>query len=79
MSAPSVLMLINTTGLQYDDRLRKESGSLQASGAAVEIVGLEYANRTGRSVVYDGIPARTIALRSRRWFPQSRGLVVKAD
>ena len=77
MSAPSVLMLINTTGLQYDDRLRKESGSLQASGAAVQIVGLEYANRAGQSVVYDGVRARTIALRSRRWFPQSRGLVVK--
>ena len=77
MSAPSVLMLINTTGLQYDDRLRKESGSLQAAGAAVQIVGLEYANRAGRSVVYDNVPARTIALGSRRWFAQSRGLVVK--
>jgi succinoglycan biosynthesis protein ExoL len=77
MSAPSVLMLINTTGLQYDDRLRKEAGSLQALGLAVSILALEYANRARQSLVYDGVPATTIRLRSRRWFPQSRGLVVK--
>jgi len=77
MSAPSVLMLINTTGLQYDDRLRKEAASLQALGAAVRIAGLEYANRAAQSTVYDGVPARTITLRSRRWFAQSRGLAVK--
>ena len=77
MSATSVLMVINTTGLEYDDRLRKEVGSLQASGARVSILGLEYANRAARSRVYEDVPAKTIRLRSRAWFPQGRGLVVK--
>lgn len=77
MSDIAVLMLINTTGLQYDDRLRKEAGSLQAVGARVAILALESANLAGRSVVYEGVPAKTVRLHSRRWFPQGRGVVVK--
>src|SRR5689334_21919868 len=74
----SILMVINTTGLQYDDRLRKEVGSLRSLGADVRILGLEYANRPGRRSVYDGqTAATTIALRSRGWFGQGHGLVVK--
>jgi len=74
---PSVLMVINTTGLAYDDRLRKEVGSLQALGIDVAILGVEYANRSARVSVYKDVPARTLRLRSRGWFPQGRGLAVK--
>src|SRR5712691_11728870 len=77
MSGMSVLMVINTTGLQYDDRLRKEVGSLQVLGLDVSILGLEYANRAARLVVYEGISATTVRLRSRGWFGQGRGLLVK--
>jgi glycosyltransferase involved in cell wall biosynthesis len=77
MNNLSVLMVINTTGLQYDDRLRKEVGSLRALGADVRILGLEYANTAGQRAVYDGVPATTIHLRSRGWFKQGRGLVAK--
>lgn len=73
----SVLMVINTTGLEYDDRLRKETGSLRALGREVRILALEYANRAARLRVYDGVEATTIQLRSRRWMPQGRGLVIK--
>jgi glycosyltransferase involved in cell wall biosynthesis len=73
----SVLMVINTTGLQYDDRLRKEAGSLQALGLDVSILGLEYANRPARLTVYEGVVATTIRLRSRGWFAQSHGVVAK--
>jgi len=73
----SVSMVINTTGLEYDDRLRKEVGSLKARGIDVAIVAIEYANTEGRRLVYDGVPATTFRLRSRTWFPRSRGVIVK--
>src|SRR3954467_8394458 len=75
MNNMSVLMVINTTGLQYDDRLRKEVGSLRSLGADVRILSLEYATRAGRHTVYEGIPATTVELRSRGWFTQGHGLV----
>jgi hypothetical protein len=77
MNNLSVLMVINTTGLQYDDRLRKEVGSLRSIGTDVRVLGLEYANTSGQRLVYDGVPATTIQLRSRGWFAQGRGLVAK--
>jgi glycosyltransferase involved in cell wall biosynthesis len=73
----TVLMVINTTGFQYDDRLRKEVASLQALGIDVNIVGLEYANVAADRPVYDNVPATAIRLASRDWFPRGRGLVVK--
>ena len=72
-----VLMVINTAGLQYDDRLRKEVLSLQDLGRKVEILGLEYANRSGRTTVYDAVPATAIRLWSRGWFTRGRGVAVK--
>ena len=73
----SLLMVINTAGLQFDDRLRKEVLSLKNLGHDVTILGLEYANRAGRTTVYDGVPATTIRLRSRGWFKRGCGVVVK--
>jgi hypothetical protein len=64
MSATTVLMVINTTGLQYDDRLRKEVGSLRAQRLDVSILGLEYANTAASTRVYGDVPAKTINLRS---------------
>lgn len=73
-----VLMVINTSGLDYDDRLRKESLSLHRLESDVEILAMEYANQAGRRIVYDHIPATTIRLRSRHWVARSAGLWLKA-
>lgn len=72
-----VLMMINTTGLEYDDRLRKEALSLRRLGCHVEILAMEYANQAAQRVVYQSVPARTIRLRSRGWFARSKGLWLK--
>ena len=72
-----VLMVINTSGLDYDDRLRKEALSLHRMGCDVEILAMEYANQAGQRVVYSYIPATTIRLRSRQWFARSKGLWLK--
>jgi glycosyltransferase involved in cell wall biosynthesis len=74
-----VLMAINTTGLVYDDRLRKESLSLLHLGFDVEILAMEDANQARQAMAYDQIPATTIRLRSRVWFARSQGLWVKAS
>lgn len=72
------LMLINTSGLDYDDRLRKESLSLRSLGFDSEIVALESSNEAGRRIVYDHICATTIHLHSRGWFASAKGLFLKA-
>ncbi|MEM4724180.1 MAG: glycosyltransferase, partial [Candidatus Hadarchaeum sp.] len=73
----NLLMLINTAGLDYDDRLRKEVLSLQELGIQVQVVALEYKNLAGEQIIYGHTSALTIHLCSRSWFPRSRGLLVK--
>lgn len=72
-----LLMLINTTGLDYDDRLRKEALSLHRLGNCISIAALEYTNRTEQRIVYDCIPALTVHLRSRNWLKRASGLSIK--
>lgn len=71
------LMLLDTTGLDYDDRVRKEAVSVARLGESIHIVALEYANESGEREVYGRIPATTISLRSRRWFPRGKRLSIK--
>ena len=71
-----VLMVIKTTGLEYDDRLRKEANSVGEIGTC-EILTLEYANKKGQRIVYEGSVARSIHLRSRKWFKRAKGLWIK--
>lgn len=73
-----LLTLIKTSGIEYDDRLRKEMLSLQKLGLKIHIVALEYKNISAYQTVYGGIPATTIALWSRSWFTRAHGLPVKA-
>ncbi len=61
----SVLMLIKTAGLAYDDRLRKEVLSLRSLGVSVAIAALEDANRAERRVLFDDVSCETLRLRSR--------------
>lgn len=72
-----LISLIDTTGLEYDDRVRKESLSIVDLGHQLHIVALESANVPGERLVYGRVPVTTIALRSRAWFPRGRGLVIK--
>jgi glycosyltransferase involved in cell wall biosynthesis len=72
-----VAMVINTSGLAYDDRLRKECDSLQRVGARPEILALERRNQPGQGSTDSDHPYRTLGLASRRWLPHHRGLVVK--
>ena len=70
-------MLIYTSGMEYDDRLRKECLSLEQAGADVEVIVLEYANRAGRGVAEFGTPYRSVTLWTRSLTPRARLLPVK--
>lgn len=75
---PNVLMLIKTSGLEYDDRLRKETASALAEGWQVRICAVVQKNEARRAPVYGGrAQAQTLALVSRRVLPQLRGLALK--
>ena len=73
----SVLMLIKTRGLWYDDRVRKEALTLLGMGMDVRVVALEDANQRYAGIVHDRISVRTVRLRSRTWLPSGKGLVAK--
>jgi glycosyltransferase involved in cell wall biosynthesis len=72
-----VLMLLKTTGLAYDDRLRKECNSVRALGMEPVVVVLE-AQNTGRSGQTEyGVRYHSLRLHTRTWFPPARGLRTK--
>jgi len=70
-------MLIDTTGLEYDDRLKKECFTLKELGYSPWIVVLEYANTKKHGITGDGIPYRAIRLISRKILPRGRVLAIK--
>ncbi len=72
-----ILSVIKTTGLIYDDRLRKEANSLQKLGCEYCILALEHENREIKSELWNHIKTQTICLHSRRWFKRSKGLFLK--
>ena len=67
-------MMIKTSGLLYDDRLRKEVNTLKDFNIDVGIVALEYANEEYTKLIYDDVPVTTIRLQSRKWFSRSKGI-----
>lgn len=73
----NVLMLIKTSGLEYDDRLRKEVGSLNLLGITVNVVAVENKNQAHQVDLANGGKARVVDLKTRRIFPQARGLALK--
>jgi glycosyltransferase involved in cell wall biosynthesis len=75
---PSVLMLLNTTGIEYDDRVRKESATLLAAGANPEILVIETSNRAALGTTEAGVGYRALPLLTRRLLPRQRGLILKA-
>jgi glycosyltransferase involved in cell wall biosynthesis len=73
----NVLMLIKTSGLDYDDRLRKEIGSLNLLGATVNVVAVENKNHTRHITLANDGAAKVVELKTRRLFPQAKGLAFK--
>jgi len=72
-----LVMLINTTGLEYDDRLRKECHTLKELGYNLQIIVLEYSNIKKCGVTEDGIPYCAVRLISRKVLPRGRVLAIK--
>lgn len=72
-----VLLLRKTSGLLYDDRLRKTANSLRNLGYTVNIVALEYENNYQRYTNKNDIQVTTISLFSRKLFIRTRGLPFK--
>lgn len=73
----NILMIIKTSGLAYDDRLRKECETLLKLGQHVKIVALEYEDIRNEGVTEDNVPFQTLSLFTRTIFPHKRGLAFK--
>ncbi len=74
---PDVLMVINTSGLQFDDRLRKECGSLERQAIRPQILALDRTNRAARGRTPYGTEFETISLASRCVLAHRQGLLIK--
>ena len=70
-------MLIKTSGIEYDDRLRKESISLSQIGAKIKIIALEDVNTKTKGISKYNIQYNTICLFTRKLFPQRKFLIIK--
>jgi hypothetical protein len=73
----NILMIIKTSGLAYDDRLRKECGTLVKLGNCVKIIALEYEDKRNKGVTEDNVPFQTISLFTRKILPHKWGLAFK--
>jgi len=72
----NILMIIKTSGLVYDDRLRKECKTLLELGQCVKIIALEDGNQRDSGLTEE-VPFRTISLFSRKILPRRQGLAIK--
>ena len=73
-----ILMIINTTGIDYDDRLRKECASIKDLGNIPQIAALEYENKQKQGVTDEDVSFSTISLITRKVLPHKRFLIFKA-
>jgi len=73
-----VLMVINTSGIEYDDRLRKECASIKELGNIPLIAALEYENKQKKGVTDENVFFSTISLITRKVLPHKRFLIFKA-
>lgn len=72
-----ILMIVRTTGLEFDDRVRKEALSLKHLGCDVFILANYTSNVSSKGITEYGIPFQAVQLRSRAIFPSKRFLVLK--
>lgn len=71
-----ILMLIKTSELEFDDRLRKECLSLRRQGHSVAIVCSLASNRSEQGEVYGEVPFTSVHLRTRQRWPGNRFAVL---
>jgi len=72
-----VFMIVRTTGLEYDDRVRKEAISLKHLGCDVFILANYVSNVSSKGLTQYGIPYHAVRLRSRTIFASNRFLILK--
>lgn len=72
-----ILMLVRTSGLEYDDRVRKEALSLIQLGYSVNVIANYTDNKFEEGITSYGVPFRAIKLYTRSVFPSARFLPLK--
>jgi hypothetical protein len=72
-----ILMVIKTTGISYDDRLRKECKTLMILGKFVKIAALTSENKVGEGITDYGSLFQKISLWSRKIFSHKKWLLLK--
>lgn len=72
-----ILMLARTSGLEYDDRIRKEILSLQSMGYSVRVLANYTDNKSRRGTTSDGVQFKVYSLLTRSILPSSKFLPVK--
>jgi glycosyltransferase involved in cell wall biosynthesis len=77
MTNSKILMLVRTSGLEYDDRVRKECLSLKKLGYTIQIIANYTSNEKLKGITSYGVEFRTIRLLSRSLFPSAKFLVLK--
>lgn len=77
MYKTDVLMLLKTSDLKYDDRVRKEALAVKDLGLNINILVLGYDNQKKVGVADYGVRFESIRLISRKLFPKSGGMAVK--
>jgi glycosyltransferase involved in cell wall biosynthesis len=73
-----IIFVIDTDGLEYDERVRKEAQTLIDIGHSVHIIALEGENKKKSGETNYGSSYSTISLLSRRCLPHKRFLIIKA-
>ena len=77
MARPKIAVICRTTGLEYDDRIRKECISI-AKNAKVKIFVTFENNLEEEGITSYGIPYKSFKLNSREKFRSGRFLLIKA-
>ncbi len=73
------LMILYSTGIKYDDRLRKECTSIKCLGNIPKIAALsEYENKQRKGITDESVSFNTICLITRKVLPHKRFLMIKA-
>lgn len=77
MKEKKILMLLSTTGLEYDDRIRKEAISLKKLGYIVTILANYKSNVREVGISQFGVPYKVYSLWTRKLFPSAKVLPLK--
>lgn len=73
----NILMLLRTSGLEYDDRVRKEIGSLIKLGHQVTVLANYTNNKSEKGISEYGVPYKVYSLLTRKLFPSAKFLPLK--